>query len=107
MDHCEWMNVKTVKICAPVLKSCIIHDSLPDGRENNDCDVKVDAQSLVMKEECWEDEDFKDDMVPGCLLTHLKALKIGILSENKNPKSKYKNSRQVDLSFLKYFLKNA
>ncbi|KAF6143419.1 hypothetical protein GIB67_029588 [Kingdonia uniflora] len=127
----------------------------PDGRENNDCDVKVDAQSLVflnytslgscvysfpnlcslvtasvdikrregrhvyqklynwttkflkeisnvkiltlvdgtfevMNEECWEDEDFEDDMVPGCLLTHLKALKIGILSENKNPKSKYK-----------------
>ncbi|KAF6156319.1 hypothetical protein GIB67_013763 [Kingdonia uniflora] len=88
-------------------QSCIIHDSPPDGRENNDCDVKVDAQSLVNKKECWEDEDFEVDMVPGCLLTHLKVLKIGILRENKNPKSKYKNSRQVDLSFIKYFLKNA
>ncbi|KAF6170036.1 hypothetical protein GIB67_042841 [Kingdonia uniflora] len=67
----------------------------------------ADGTFEVMKEECWEDDDFEDDMVPGCLLTHLKALKIGILSENKNPKSKYKNSRQVDLSFVKYFLKNA
>ncbi|KAF6170769.1 hypothetical protein GIB67_015721 [Kingdonia uniflora] len=45
-------------------------------------------------------------MVHGCLLTHLKALKIGILRQNKNPKSKYKNSCQVDLSFVRYFLKN-
>ncbi|KAF6173056.1 hypothetical protein GIB67_038866 [Kingdonia uniflora] len=96
-------------------QSCIIYDSLPDGRENNDCDVKVDAQSLilfeshpekpefsnmahlivesystfrVMKEECWEDEDFEDDMVPGCLLTHLKALKIGILSVSSAARAK-------------------
>ncbi|KAF6146544.1 hypothetical protein GIB67_008830 [Kingdonia uniflora] len=47
MDHCEWMNVKTIKICAPALKSCIIHDSPPDGMENIDCHVKVDAQSLI------------------------------------------------------------
>ncbi|KAF6152727.1 hypothetical protein GIB67_021387 [Kingdonia uniflora] len=65
------------------------------------------VKEQVIKEECWEDEDFEDDMVLGYLLTHLKAPKIGILSENKNPKSKYKNSRQVDLLFVKYFFKNA
>ncbi|KAF6170767.1 hypothetical protein GIB67_015719 [Kingdonia uniflora] len=31
-------------------QSCIILDSPPDGRKNNDCDVKVDAQSLKLFE---------------------------------------------------------
>ncbi|KAF6173055.1 hypothetical protein GIB67_038865 [Kingdonia uniflora] len=221
MDYCEWMNVKNVKICAPELKSCIIHDNPLDGRGYYDCDVKVDAKSLLslnytclgsceysfhnlcslvsasinvdcrerrynleeldnwankflteisnakiltlasatilklygtnlqirtysnlthltvvkshgvfsgfevllldlllyspnlesivlpkVLEDFWY-EDFENEMVPECLSTHLKEVKLGILSENITLEPKYGSFREIDLSLVKYFLKNA